>query len=100
MSRDPPLMRAYQLNSVADEMTPYLASESAVERRLAPAGIVTCATGPVSGPLPHAATAASTQHPASARRALLGEPERMLEQNCLLYTSPSPRDGLLSRMPS
>ena len=21
-------------------------------------------------------------------------------QNCLLYTSPSPRDGLLSRMPS
>ena len=23
-----------------------------------------------------------------------------LNQNCLLYTSPSPRDGLLSRMPS
>ena len=23
-----------------------------------------------------------------------------LPQNCLLYTSPSPRDGLLSRMPS
>ena len=23
-----------------------------------------------------------------------------LEQYCLLYTSPSPRDGLLSRMPS
>ena len=23
-----------------------------------------------------------------------------LEQDCLLYTSPSPRDGLLSRMPS
>ena len=23
-----------------------------------------------------------------------------LSQNCLLYTSPSPRDGLLSRMPS
>ena len=22
------------------------------------------------------------------------------DQNCLLYTSPSPRDGLLSRMPS
>ena len=22
------------------------------------------------------------------------------ERNCLLYTSPSPRDGLLSRMPS
>ena len=26
--------------------------------------------------------------------------ERNLVYNCLLYTSPSPRDGLLSRMPS
>ena len=25
---------------------------------------------------------------------------RLLLQGCLLYTSPSPRDGLLSRMPS
>ena len=24
----------------------------------------------------------------------------VLDNNCLLYTSPSPRDGLLSRMPS
>ena len=24
----------------------------------------------------------------------------VLDKNCLLYTSPSPRDGLLSRMPS
>ena len=24
----------------------------------------------------------------------------VLHRNCLLYTSPSPRDGLLSRMPS
>ena len=29
----------------------------------------------------------------------LGEPEGMIK-TCLLYTSPSPRDGLLSRMPS
>ena len=28
----------------------------------------------------------------------LGEPAQL--KNCLLYTSPSPRDGLLSRMPS
>ena len=27
-------------------------------------------------------------------------PARVLSQVCLLYTSPSPRDGLLSRMPS
>ena len=27
-------------------------------------------------------------------------PERIFESPCLLYTSPSPRDGLLSRMPS
>ena len=26
--------------------------------------------------------------------------EGLLAQSCLLYTSPSPRDGLLSRMPS
>ena len=26
--------------------------------------------------------------------------QRALAQYCLLYTSPSPRDGLLSRMPS
>ena len=25
---------------------------------------------------------------------------RHMDRNCLLYTSPSPRDGLLSRMPS
>ena len=30
----------------------------------------------------------------------LGEEEAALAQLCLLYTSPSPRDGLLSRMPS
>ena len=29
---------------------------------------------------------------------VLNEPDDFL--NCLLYTSPSPRDGLLSRMPS
>ena len=29
-----------------------------------------------------------------------GADEIALSVNCLLYTSPSPRDGLLSRMPS
>ena len=28
------------------------------------------------------------------------ECEQVTDDNCLLYTSPSPRDGLLSRMPS
>ena len=28
------------------------------------------------------------------------EGAKLLEEGCLLYTSPSPRDGLLSRMPS
>ena len=32
--------------------------------------------------------------------ALAKEDDRMWVQHCLLYTSPSPRDGLLSRMPS
>ena len=31
---------------------------------------------------------------------LAKEIERTREMTCLLYTSPSPRDGLLSRMPS
>ena len=26
--------------------------------------------------------------------------QQVVQQTCLLYTSPSPRDGLLSRMPS
>ena len=30
----------------------------------------------------------------------LEEAQDNLDTNCLLYTSPSPRDGLLSRMPS
>ena len=30
----------------------------------------------------------------------MGEITKELENNCLLYTSPSPRDGLLARMPS
>ena len=31
---------------------------------------------------------------------VFGEPILAATQSCLLYTSPSPRDGLLSRMPS
>ena len=31
---------------------------------------------------------------------LVGHGEMRLDDVCLLYTSPSPRDGLLSRMPS
>ena len=30
----------------------------------------------------------------------LGNDVICVDNNCLLYTSPSPRDGLLSRMPS
>ena len=40
----------------------------------------------------------------STLAALLGRmiifPAGVLAESCLLYTSPSPRDGLLSRMPS
>ena len=32
--------------------------------------------------------------------AKLGIPVNWVDYTCLLYTSPSPRDGLLSRMPS
>ena len=37
-------------------------------------------------------------HPSNERRR--NDLERPLWKSCLLYTSPSPRDGLLSRMPS
>ena len=33
-------------------------------------------------------------------KAQVKNPEEINFTNCLLYTSPSPRDGLLSRMPS
>ena len=35
-----------------------------------------------------------------SRKATLVKDARALTDICLLYTSPSPRDGLLSRMPS
>ena len=34
------------------------------------------------------------------QRCILGYRPRVYVYDCLLYTSPSPRDGLLSRMPS
>ena len=37
---------------------------------------------------------------AKARYTLALTAEFMYKSTCLLYTSPSPRDGLLSRMPS
>ena len=40
---------------------------------------------------------AVAQHPGKMER---DEVRVLLEDICLLYTSPSPRDGLLSRMPS
>ena len=45
-------------------------------------------------------TMARFQADQSAMYARLGEARRMQSMDCLLYTSPSPRDGLLSRMPS
>ena len=39
-----------------------------------------------------------TKDPAAEEKKQIKELE--LSLNCLLYTSPSPRDGLLSRMPS
>ena len=34
------------------------------------------------------------------RKVVIPQPRRGELEGCLLYTSPSPRDGLLSRMPS
>ena len=45
----------------------------------------------------------TTPHDREAFERLLGDGSRWgmtIEYACLLYTSPSPRDGLLSRMPS
>ena len=36
----------------------------------------------------------------SNTRALYGDSIHILDEDCLLYTSPSPRDATLSRMPS
>ena len=34
------------------------------------------------------------------QKAVVAKPQTFMNCSCLLYTSPSPRDGLLSRMPS
>ena len=52
---------------------------------------------------PPAVLASSSGQPASALIDKVTMPERVVAAHfwyCLLYTSPSPRDGLLSRMPS
>ena len=54
-------------------------------------GTVTCGAAARGAPPLAAATLAARA---------LGAPGGMLACACLLYTSPSPRDGLLSRMPS
>ena len=41
----------------------------------------------------------SAVNPEETRMGIV-ENSRLMEYVCLLYTSPSPRDGLLSRMPS
>ena len=47
---------------------------------------------------------ADLDHPAAVVLAVMDRvnnlPEAIQRVDCLLYTSPSPRDGLLSRMPS
>ena len=50
------------------------------------------------GASPVAAEAKDLLRPAAVR--LRAEPLAGKTETCLLYTSPSPRDGLLSRMPS
>ena len=39
-------------------------------------------------------------YPKDSDEILVGQPAKRQAVTCLLYTSPSPRDGLLSRMPS
>ena len=54
--------------------------------------------GPLTGMISPRTSSESLQR---AREALgLNDPIIVQYWNCLLYTSPSPRDGLLSRMPS
>ena len=70
--------------------TDLLAERAAVARRHVPQAAVTCADG---GLLPY---------PTATFDLLLQFTvfSSILDKACLLYTSPSPRDGLLSRMPS
>ena len=51
-------------------------------------------------PLPPAAAPAAHDLPSSPPAPASSEAAPPAPQACLLYTSPSPRDGLLSRMPS
>ena len=43
---------------------------------------------------------AASDDPVNAVSLSVANEQKELLQSCLLYTSPSPRDGLLSRMPS
>ena len=52
------------------------------------------------GPEPPRANAGIDQEMAYEKSVFVDGSESYNPNNCLLYTSPSPRDGLLSRMPS
>ena len=45
-------------------------------------------------------TTANNANPNSFKKLVAQDEAEAMEKSCLLYTSPSPRDGLLSRMPS
>ena len=55
----------------------------------------------ITHPLPSVETVCSILQQEELQREVLEEEQSINEASaCLLYTSPSPRDGLLSRMPS
>ena len=72
-----------------------VSTEGEAGERQTGGGLVIPATASIGKRLAWAAVVAIGQH---VRQVKVGD--RVLYDPCLLYTSPSPRDGLLSRLPS
>ena len=94
----------YEMNSSGDQFSAYLVTQGLVDsikllqtNDLLPKNIVTAIQALLSAEfdLSH-----NLIRKAVSNLSLTGRQQKLIYRGCLLYTSPSPRDGLLSRMPS
>ena len=61
-------------------------------------GVISTRVGYTGGDVPNATYRHHGNHAEAIE--IIFDPQTISYRSCLLYTSPSPRDGLLSRMPS
>ena len=83
--------------TTSTEVNPYSPAEPALNQIISEAGTI---YGQGPGAAGYVAPTTQTLQGLAAQETMAGAANQQILDTCLLYTSPSPRDGLLSRMPS